>query len=94
MIIFDQLRHGKRQKIKGGTYTLREMFVPVFLGGVVLHLSFCHGNPRHLYEGKRHLWDETKRLANPHTVYVDLSDRLYQIKSELLEQMGREALSL
>ena len=40
------------------------------------------------------LWDETKRLANPHTVYVDLSDRLYQIKSELLEQMGREALSL
>lgn len=61
---------------------------------VRLHLSFCHGNPRHLYEGKDTLWDETKRLANPHTVYVDLSDRLYQIKSELLEQMGREALSL
>lgn len=38
------------------------------------------------------LWDETKRLVNPHEVYVDLSDKLYKIKSELLEKMGREAL--
>ena len=32
------------------------------------------------------LWDETKRLVNPHEVYVDLSDKLYKIKSELLEK--------
>ena len=38
------------------------------------------------------LWDETKRFYNPHQVYVDLSDKLYKIKSELLEQMGRDAL--
>ncbi len=38
------------------------------------------------------LWDETRRLVNPHEVYVDLSDKLYKIKSELLEEMGTEAL--
>ena len=43
---------------------------------------------------KNTLWDETKRFANPHKVYVDLSDKLFKIKSDLLEQMGRQSLSL
>ena len=30
------------------------------------------------------LWDECRRLANPHNVYVDLSDKLYKLKTELL----------
>ena len=38
------------------------------------------------------IWDETKRFANPQHVYVDLSDKLYKIKSDLLEKMSLEAL--
>ena len=38
------------------------------------------------------LWDETRRLVNPQEVYVDLSDKLYKIKTELLEEMGRAAI--
>ena len=95
MIIFDQLETWKKTKIKGGTYTLREMLVPVFLKGECVYTSPSVMEIRDIcMKEKDTLWDETKRLANPHTVYVDLSDRLYQIKSELLEQMGREALSL
>ena len=33
------------------------------------------------------LWEESRRLINPHEVYVDLSDKLYQMKAELLENM-------
>ena len=33
------------------------------------------------------LWDETRRLVNPHEVYVDLSDRLYKMKTDLLNKM-------
>ena len=33
---------------------------------------------------------ETKRLFYPHRVYVDLSDKLYAVKKELLNQLGRE----
>ena len=34
------------------------------------------------------LWDETKRLFYPHRVYVDLSQKLYDVKKSLLDQMN------
>ena len=36
------------------------------------------------------LWDEVKRFENPHQVYVDLSQKLYDIKISLLEKMSKE----
>ena len=38
------------------------------------------------------LWDKTRRFANPQEVYVDLSDKLFKIKSDLLEQMGQASI--
>ena len=35
---------------------------------------------------KKTLWDETKRLFNPHKVYVDLSQKLYDTKTKLLNE--------
>ena len=32
------------------------------------------------------LWDEVKRFDNPHTYYVDLSQKLWQIKYDLLRE--------
>ena len=32
------------------------------------------------------LWDEVKRFENPHKYYVDLSQKLWDIKQELLRQ--------
>ena len=32
------------------------------------------------------LWDEVKRFENPHTYYVDLSQRLWDIKQALLRK--------
>lgn len=57
-----------------------------------LHFSIRHGDPRHLHREKDTLWEESKRLVNPHEVYVDLSDKLYHIKSDLLEEMSMKAL--
>ena len=34
------------------------------------------------------LWDEVKRFDNPHTYYVDLSQKLWDIKYNLLKQNG------
>ena len=34
------------------------------------------------------LWDEVRRLVNPHKVHVDLSPRLYDMKINLLDQLG------
>jgi nicotinate phosphoribosyltransferase len=93
MIIFDPMETWKKTKIKAGTYTLREMLVPVFLKGECVYTSPSVMEIRdYCTREKDTLWEETKRFTNPHEVYVDLSDKLFRIKSDLLEQMGRDAL--
>ena len=32
------------------------------------------------------VWDESKRLVNPHKIYVDLSKELWETKNRLLEE--------
>ena len=41
---------------------------------------------RYCAEQTETLWDEVKRFENPHTYYVDLSKKLWDIKNELLEK--------
>lgn len=95
LIIFDPLETWKKTKFRAGTYTLREMLVPVFKKGRCVYTSPAVMDIRdYCTREKNTLWDETKRFTNPHEVYVDLSEKLFQIKSNLLEQMGRQALSL
>jgi nicotinate phosphoribosyltransferase len=38
------------------------------------------------------MWEETRRLVNPHNIYVDLSQKLYDVKMELLDQYGNQSL--
>lgn len=35
------------------------------------------------------IWDEVKRFENPHNYYVDLSDKLWKIKQNLLEENSK-----
>lgn len=93
MIIFDPIETWKKTKIKGGSFTLRELLVPIFLKGTCVYESPSVMEMRSICMAEMDtLWDETKRLVNPHNVYVDLSNKLYKIKSELLEKMSLDAL--
>ena len=75
-----------------GTYTLREMMVQVFKDGKCIYDSPKTMDIRDYCQKELStLWDETRRLVNPHQVYVDLSAKLYDIKIELLEQLGHNA---
>ncbi len=40
---------------------------------------------------KETIWDETKRFVNPQEIYVDLSQKLYDMKTALLNQMSAES---
>lgn len=94
MIIFDPLATWKKTKIHANTYTLRELLVPVFSKGECVYESPSVMEMRsYCQQELETLWDETRRFVNPQEVYVDLSDKLYQIKSRLLEQMSLEALN-
>lgn len=38
------------------------------------------------------LWDEVKRFENPHTYYVDLSKKLWDIKTNYLKSQRTERI--
>ncbi|MDO4478980.1 MAG: nicotinate phosphoribosyltransferase [Lachnospiraceae bacterium] len=92
LVIFDPVETWKKTRLKGGTYTMRELLVPVFKKGVCVYeygASTMELRDRCQWELST-LWDETRRLVNPHEVYVDLSDKLYDIKKQLLQEMSKE----
>ena len=89
LLLFDPVETWKKTKLKSGTYTVREMMVPIFLKGECVYQSPTVAEiAAYCRQEKETLWDETKRLVNPHEVYVDLSQRLYDVKKSLLDQMS------
>ncbi len=91
LMLFDPIETWKKTRLRGGTYTMREMLVPIFKDGSCVYESPCVMDIReYCLQEQATLWDEAKRLINPHKVYVDLSDSLYHIKAELLHQMSME----
>lgn len=89
LLLFDPIATWKKTKLPGGSYTMRELLVPVFRKGECIYnspsvmeiASYCK-------QEKETLWDETKRLFYPHQVHVDLSQKLYDVKKSLLDKMS------
>ena len=90
LLIFDPLEPWKKTKLDAGSYTLRELPVPVFIDGECCYTSPKTMEIRDICQKELDtLWDETRRLVNPHNVHVDLSKKLYDMKIELLDQMSQ-----
>ena len=88
LVIFDPQATWKKTHLKGGTYTMKELMVKVFDKGECIYQSPSVMEIREFCKKEQEtLWDETRRLVNPHEVYVDLSDRLYAMKTKLLNEM-------
>ena len=91
LLLFDPLEPWKKTHLEGGSYTLRELLVPVFLNGECVYTSPKTMEIREYCQKELDtLWEETRRLVNPHEVYVDLSQKLYDIKIDLLNQMSEK----
>ena len=87
LLLFDPLETWKKTTLAGGTYTMREMLIPIFKNGECIYTSPSVAEiAEYCKQEKDSLWDETKRLFYPHRVYVDLSQRLYDVKKALLDQ--------
>lgn len=93
MIIFDPVDTWKKTKVLGGTYELKELLVPVIKEGKRVYTSPSVMELRDFCQKEQNtLWDESRRFVNPQKVYVDLSQKLYDIKKNLLEEMSSKAL--
>lgn len=81
LLLFDPNATWKKTKLAGGSYTMRELLVPVFQSGQCVYESpSVMEIQKYCREQLDTLWEETRRLVNPQAVYVDLSDALFDIK--------------
>ena len=71
-------------------FTARELLAPIFVGGKRVYTSPTITEMRaYCAQQVDLLWDEVKRFENPHNYYVDLSQKLWDIKHDLLKRSGR-----
>ena len=85
--IFDPNASWKTKTITD--FTAKELMVEVFKNGKCVYESpSIHEIANYCREQIDLLWDEVKRFENPHTYYVDLSKKLYDIKNILLNIHG------
>ena len=83
--IFDPNYTWKKKKLSN--FYAKEMLIPVFKAGKCVYdkpsyaeiCGYCKAQVDTL-------WEEIKRFENPHTYYVDLSEKLWKVKNELLEK--------
>ena len=87
--LFDPDATGQRKPVTD--FVARELLVPVCRGGRrVYELPPIGEIRRYCAEQVDRLWDEVKRFENPHNYYVDLSQKLWDVKQALLQGKGRE----
>lgn len=83
LVIFDPLFTWKMKKMKN--YKAREMQVPIFKDGdLVYDEPSLDEIASYRKEEVESLWDEVKRYDTPHNYYVDLSQKLWNLKQKLI----------
>ncbi|MDD4056130.1 MAG: nicotinate phosphoribosyltransferase [Bacilli bacterium] len=83
--IFDPEAIWKRKTLTD--YDAKELLVPIFKNGKqVYKLPHIETIKSYCQEQLETLWDEVMRFENPHNYYVDLSQKLWDIREGLLEK--------
>ena len=87
LTIFDPDATWKKKEVYN--FTAKELQTPIFRGGeLVYDLPALPDIRQYCLEQVDTLWEEVKRFDNPHKYYVDLSQRLWDVKHGLLEENG------
>lgn len=83
--IFDPLHTYKRKILTN--FTIRRLLVPIFVGGKLVYSRVPIDETRKLCARElESLWESVRRFENPQTYYVDLSQKLWDIKDALLRK--------
>lgn len=86
--IFDPMATWKTKTLEN-VYA-KELLVPIFeKGQLVYEKPTIQEIKQYCQQQVDSLWDEVKRFENPHGYYVDLSEKLWNIKNDLLKQVQK-----
>lgn len=85
LTIFDPVYTWKSKTYEN--YELRLLLEPIFKDGKLVYKRPTTAEIRaYCKEQLAMLWDEVKRFENPHNYYVDLSQKLWDLKQEMLKR--------
>ena len=85
--LFDPEHTWKRKLVKN--YYARPLLKRIFKEGECVYKTPSTAEIREYCDNQLDtLWDELKRFENPHKYYVDLSQKLWEIKNNLLRQVS------
>ncbi len=83
--LFDPEATWKRKTVSD--FTARPLLVPIFQGGkLVYQLPTIQQSRDYCQREVDSLWDEVKRFEYPHNYYVDLSQKLWDVRAHLLAE--------
>jgi nicotinate phosphoribosyltransferase len=86
LLLFDPIETWKKTHLAPNTYTMRDLLIPVFQRGKCVYESPAVMDIQAYCKKELDtLWDESRRLVNPHEVHVDLSKPLWNMKNQLLD---------
>ena len=82
--IFDPIHTWKRKVVKN--YYAKKIQVPIFIQGECVYKTPKLDDIRkYSLEQVESLWDEVKRFNNPQGYYVDLSEKLWNLKNDMIK---------
>ena len=95
LTLFDPVEPWKKTRLAPGEFSLRELMVPLFKDGKCVYESPKTMDIRaYCMQEQETLWEESRRLVNPHQVYVDLSQKLYNDKLRLLDEITEQKMKM
>lgn len=87
LTVYHPMNKWKNKTIEAQTYEVRELMVPIFLNGELVYQSpSLVGIRDYCAREQESLWDEVKRFSNPQEYYVDLSEKLLDLKLEMIKE--------
>ncbi len=86
--LFDPIHTWKRKTVDH--FVARRLLQPIFVGGKCVYSSPTLPEIQRYCASQIHtLWEEVTRFENPHHYYVDLSQKLWQLRQEMLQKFSR-----
>lgn len=83
--LFDPDFTWKRKEVEN--FVARKLLVPIYKNGEYVYKEPSLDEIRdYCSEQIDNLWEEVKRFENPHSYYVDLSENLWRIRKDLIEE--------
>lgn len=90
LTVFHPVETWRKMTFEAGKYTMRELVKPVMANGALVEKMPTLDQICKYAESERAtFWDEYKRLDQPQVYKVDLSDGLYELKTNLINQIRK-----